>query len=173
VTDQLSPEGQELIGFARDLAYWLHRNQTDKSGKAYIKHPYRVANRLAVAGHSAEVVAAGYLHDVTEDTSASPNTLAKLGFPLETVEIVRLLDRNLSKKIYHQWDVTYAGWEAEDFPTETEYYYQEIRKHPGALAVKLADIEDNLLEWRLEKLDATTQDRLRAKYARALELLND
>lgn len=170
---EFTPEGKELFNFAGELATWLHRDQKDKSGVDYIRHPQRVAFTLWTQAQPAEVCAAGYLHDVTEDTSADSGTLWSLGFPTETIEIVNLLDRNRSKM---RWESAVYWSERGGNPltenSAAEFYYARIKEHPGALAVKLADIADNTLEWRLEKLDAKTQDRLRAKYARALELLS-
>lgn len=54
---------------AKDFAEKAHRGQTRKNSNApYITHPIRVAERLEVAGFSDELVCAGYLHDVVEDT---------------------------------------------------------------------------------------------------------
>jgi (p)ppGpp synthase/HD superfamily hydrolase len=50
------------------------------SGEPYIRHPERVAARLAAMGFPAEVVAAAYLHDVVEDTPVSgPEIAAEFG----------------------------------------------------------------------------------------------
>lgn len=51
------------------------------------------------------------------------------------------------------------------------FYYSQIRLNPGAVMVKLADINDNLQEWRLSYLPDATQARLRVKYAKAKTLL--
>ncbi|GAB3790936.1 HD domain-containing protein [Virgibacillus kimchii] len=54
---------------ARYFAEKAHEGQFRKtSGAPYITHPIRVAERLEKAGCSQEVVSAGYLHDVVEDT---------------------------------------------------------------------------------------------------------
>ncbi|WP_404451082.1 HD domain-containing protein [Virgibacillus necropolis] len=54
---------------AKDFAEKAHRGQTRKNSNApYITHPIRVAEKLERAGFSDEVVCAGYLHDVVEDT---------------------------------------------------------------------------------------------------------
>lgn len=53
-----------------------------------------------------------------------------------------------------------------------KFYYDRIRYNPGAKMVKLADIHDNLQEWRLSYLPPDTQDRLRTKYADAVRMLN-
>ncbi|MEN1968468.1 HD domain-containing protein [Lentibacillus sp. N15] len=54
---------------AKEFAEMAHKGQTRKSSDApYITHPIRVADRLEQAGFSDELVCAGYLHDVVEDT---------------------------------------------------------------------------------------------------------
>ncbi|HLS09067.1 HD domain-containing protein [Lentibacillus sp.] len=54
---------------AKEFAEKAHEGQTRKSsGDPYITHPIRVAERLEKSGFSDELVSAGYLHDVVEDT---------------------------------------------------------------------------------------------------------
>ncbi|MBP1948528.1 HD domain-containing protein [Virgibacillus litoralis] len=54
---------------AKAFAEKAHEGQKRKSSDAlYITHPIRVAERLEYSGFSDEVVCAGYLHDVVEDT---------------------------------------------------------------------------------------------------------
>jgi tryptophan 2,3-dioxygenase len=54
---------------------------------------------------------------------------------------------------------------------EDEVYYSRVSWNPIALAVKLADIDDNLAAWRFRKLDHDTQVELSNKYFRARQLL--
>jgi hypothetical protein len=52
-------------------------------------------------------------------------------------------------------------------------YYERVKEAgPLAVMIKLADIADNLSPERLDRLDPETQDRLKAKYAKAIEALN-
>ncbi|MGJ9459496.1 HD domain-containing protein [Oceanobacillus sp. CF4.6] len=54
---------------AKEYASKAHKEQTRKNSDApYITHPIRVAERLEAAGYSDELICAGYLHDVVEDT---------------------------------------------------------------------------------------------------------
>ncbi|MUV38427.1 GTP diphosphokinase [Lentibacillus sp. JNUCC-1] len=54
---------------AKAFAAKAHDGQTRKSSaEPYITHPIRVAERLEASGCSEEVICAGYLHDVVEDT---------------------------------------------------------------------------------------------------------
>lgn len=61
---------------ACDFATYVHREQRRQSGKPYIIHPIQVAGILANLHMDPETVAAGYLHDVVEDT---PVTLGDVG----------------------------------------------------------------------------------------------
>jgi (p)ppGpp synthase/HD superfamily hydrolase len=113
----------------------------------YIDHPKRVAAR--VNGDPEKAVA--WLHDVLEDTDATGKELEELGLPLEVINAVVLLTRS-----------------SEVIP---EDYYAAIRADQLALAVKLADIADNLNPARLAVLDTKTQERLRRKYHKGLTAL--
>lgn len=54
---------------AKAFATKAHEGQLRKNtGTPYITHPVRVAERLEHAGFSEELICAGYLHDVVEDT---------------------------------------------------------------------------------------------------------
>ncbi|SFB05290.1 HD domain-containing protein [Lentibacillus halodurans] len=54
---------------AKHFAAKAHEGQTRKSSNdPYITHPIRVAEQLEEAGFSDEIICAGYLHDVVEDT---------------------------------------------------------------------------------------------------------
>ncbi len=57
-----------LICRAFKFAYELHEGQYRKSGEPYICHPVAVAGLLRDLGGSSAMIAAGFLHDVVEDT---------------------------------------------------------------------------------------------------------
>lgn len=155
----------KTLGDVIALAEFAHRNQTDKAGEPYIKHPKRVLAKVQAQGAQPYVQMAAVLHDVTEDTAFTPSMLADLGVPESAVAIVKLLDRDYSKVDY----LRLAVKSENDSQKEQidEHYYAAIRRNPGALMVKLADIEDNLSAWRLTYLPEETQARLRMKYAKA------
>lgn len=140
--------GSGLVDAADALAADKHRGQVDKAGRPYIEHPRRVAARLS----DAEAQAVALLHDVLEDTDATPNELRRAGMPDRVVEAVLALTKR-----------------ADD-----ESYDDAVRRaaaHPLARQVKAADVADNADEQRLALLDEDTAARLRAKYARARQLL--
>jgi len=64
-------DSEALLASAFDFAYQLHEGQFRASGEPYIIHPVAVADLLRDIGASAGVIAAGFLHDVVEDTEVT------------------------------------------------------------------------------------------------------
>lgn len=73
----LSEAARSLLGNASEYASRAHSGQTRKSGIPYEEHPFEVARILAENGMDAEVIAAGILHDVVEDTEISTQDIEK------------------------------------------------------------------------------------------------
>src|SRR3954470_15672906 len=67
----LNEEHVELVKKAYKYAEYAHREQFRKSGEPYIIHPIQVAGILADLEMDPATVAAGFLHDVVEDTNVS------------------------------------------------------------------------------------------------------
>ena len=57
-----------LVELAYEYAAQAHAGQTRRSGEPYIQHPLRTALTLAQIRAENDVVIAGLLHDVPEDT---------------------------------------------------------------------------------------------------------
>jgi (p)ppGpp synthase/HD superfamily hydrolase len=133
------------------LAEFAHRNQFDKAGLPYIEHPRRVLENVKAMGVKPYVQQAAILHDVVEDTPFSIDILRSLGFSEPVLLVVDLVTRKKG--------------------VPSDQYYAAIRENPDAVAVKQADIRDNLAPWRLSYLDGSTQLRLMDKYATALRLI--
>jgi len=138
----------DLVATARSLATEHHAGQFDKAGQPYLGHIERVADR--VSHLEAEVFAAALLHDILEDTAATPADLAAAGIPATVIESVVLLTKT-------------GG--------PLDAYYARIREHPMALAVKLADIADNSDPARQAHLAPEVRERLTRKYAKAIAAL--
>lgn len=66
--DKLSTEDKKLIQKAYDVAYEAHKGQERASGEPYFNHVFETAKNLAIFGLDATTIAAGFLHDVIEDT---------------------------------------------------------------------------------------------------------
>ena len=65
-------DSDALLAAAFDFAFQLHDGQVRASGEPYIVHPVAVADLLRDIGASPSVIAAGFLHDVVEDTDVTP-----------------------------------------------------------------------------------------------------
>jgi GTP diphosphokinase / guanosine-3',5'-bis(diphosphate) 3'-diphosphatase len=75
--DTCPTEAEVLLAAAFDFAYQLHEGQFRASGEPYIIHPIAVAGLLRDIGASPAVVAAGFLHDVVEDTEVIPEEIER------------------------------------------------------------------------------------------------
>ncbi|WP_251151367.1 HD domain-containing protein [Cellulosimicrobium sp. Marseille-Q4280] len=143
-----------LVRAAADIADRAHRGQVDKLGKAYIDHPATVAATLTSQGHPAPVIAAGWLHDVVEDTDWTLGDLAAelsgAGTPDQVADTLRLV-----ALLTHQ-----RGEPRVD-------YYLRIATSEQAVTVKAADIAHNTSPERMDALDERTRERLTAKYRAA------
>ncbi len=157
-----------MISQAQVLSARVHAAQRDQAGAPYAGHPARVAANVQShpafatleAADREDLICAAYLHDVIEDGPEfgffyTPGDLIRMGFSLETANIVRLLTKP-------------PGISAE----ELDPYYLEIAEHPGARLVKLADIADNTNYVRAARLPAELRNRLAAKYVHALDMLS-
>ncbi|MGD9622260.1 HD domain-containing protein [Mycolicibacterium sp.] len=138
-----------ISALADSIAAAAHDGQLDKAGNPYIGHVRRVAGYVDPADQHA--VAAALLHDIVEDTAVTPADLTAAGLPGEVVDAVVLLTR-------------YDGLAPED-------YYTQIRRHPLAREVKLADLADNTDPSRLALLPPERQAKLTRKYAAAYQAL--
>lgn len=123
-----------LICSAFEFAYKLHEGQYRKSGEPYICHPIAVAGLLRYLGGSSEMVAAGFLHDIVEDTDVTPEELEKK-FGSEVSQLVegvtKLSKLNFSSKTERQ---------AENFRRMFLAMAKDIR----VIIVKLADRLHNM-----------------------------
>ena len=144
--------GPALVETARRLATQAHGEQKDKAGNPYIDHPRRVAERLEAAGASAQAVAAGWLHDVLEDTPTTATDLAAVGIPAEVIDAVTAVTKRPGEP--------------------TEDYAARIRASALGLQVKEADLADNCDPARMALLDENTRERLTSKYRRMRTLLH-
>ncbi|NCO75004.1 MAG: bifunctional (p)ppGpp synthetase/guanosine-3',5'-bis(diphosphate) 3'-pyrophosphohydrolase [Cyanobacteria bacterium] len=131
--DQNDPHNS-LICRAFNFAYSLHEGQYRKSGEPYIAHPVAVAELLRDLGGDSEMIAAGFLHDVVEDTEITCEEIEALfgANVRQLVEAVTKLSKyNFSSKKERQ---------AENFRRMFVAMAQDIR----VIVVKLADRLHNM-----------------------------
>ncbi|NLY80941.1 MAG: bifunctional (p)ppGpp synthetase/guanosine-3',5'-bis(diphosphate) 3'-pyrophosphohydrolase [Lysinibacillus sp.] len=77
VKTYMNNEHVEFVKKAYEVAKEAHKEQTRKSGEPYIIHPIQVAGILADLQMDPETIAAGFLHDVVEDTSVTREDLVR------------------------------------------------------------------------------------------------
>jgi (p)ppGpp synthase/HD superfamily hydrolase len=142
--DSTDPQVQRAFAFAKRA----HEGQIDKVGDPYIGHPMRVAS--SVTGVDEKIVAA--LHDVVEDCDVTLDDLRSEGYSEEIVAAVDALSKREGESL--------------------EESIARVVVNALATTVKYADVADNSNPERTAKLDPDTRERLAAKYARTITLLD-
>ncbi|MGB3613115.1 MAG: HD domain-containing protein, partial [Elainellaceae cyanobacterium] len=145
---QHNDAGSALVRDAFEFAYSLHQGQYRASGEPYIQHPIAVADLLQDLGGSAVMIAAGFLHDVVEDTDVSPEEIEqRFGVEVRTLVegVTKLSKFNFSSRLESQ---------AENFRRMFLAMAQDIR----VIVVKLADRLHNMRT--LEHLPEAKQRRI-------------
>ena len=127
----------ELYDLALKIAIQAHRDQKDKSGREYVMHPIRVAERCK--DPRAKIVA--LLHDTIEDTEVTVEYLREEGFPEEIINGIL----SVTKK---------EGESYEDF-------VRRAAENEIGIIVKKADLEDNMDIRRLREITDKDVERLR------------
>lgn len=131
---QTNRSDTDLICRAFDFAYQLHQGQYRASGEPYIIHPVAVAGLLRDLGGGGAMIAAGFLHDVVEDTDVTPEELEdRFGKEVRILVegVTKLSKFNFSSKTERQ---------AENFRRMFLAMAQDIR----VIVVKLADRLHNM-----------------------------
>lgn len=133
------------------IATKSHHGQKDKSGEPYILHPLRVMNALSGVGWPDDVLIVAVLHDVLEDTNTTVDALERAGFSHQV--IVALLSVTRTK-----------------YESYADYLARAKANWIGRV-VKIADLKDNLIWERLEKLHPEMRRNLKKRYETALEVM--
>ncbi|NJO85950.1 MAG: HD domain-containing protein, partial [Synechococcaceae cyanobacterium RM1_1_27] len=127
-------EDIDLIRRAFWFGHRLHQGQKRRSGEPYIAHPIAVATLLRDLGADAETIAAGFLHDVIEDTDITAEMLStEFGSEVSALVdgVTKLSKYNFSSKTAQQ---------AENFRRMFLAMAKDIR----VIVVKLADRLHNM-----------------------------
>jgi len=127
-------KGENLISRAFKFAYRLHKGQRRASGEPYIIHPVEVATLLRELGGGSAMIAAGFLHDVVEDTVVSADQI-EVEFGSEVRQLVEAVTK-LSKFNFE----SKKEQQAENFRRMFLAMARDIR----VIVVKLADRLHNM-----------------------------
>lgn len=134
------------VSTALMVANRAHSGQFDKGGQPYIRHPMRVS----AAMHSDDERIVALLHDVVEDSDITLGDLRRDGFSDAVVDAVDALTRRRHE--------VYSA------------YILRVAANPLAVAVKVADLADNMDLSRIPNPQPRDYARL-GKYGEALRVL--
>lgn len=149
----MSDERSDRVRQAELLASRAHAGQRDKLGADYMDHVRAVASAVRPLGEDHEITA--LLHDTIEDC------------PDRSIVSLDMIGERFGMTVRDAVDrmTKRAG---EDYK---DGYLRRVAASPISRAVKLADIAHN--RGRLDRLsDASTRERLHAKYRTAEALLS-
>ncbi|MGY3128822.1 (p)ppGpp synthase/HD superfamily hydrolase [Agrococcus sp. UYP33] len=121
--------------------------RVDRQGQPYVAHAIRVM--LDVDTDDERAVA--MLHDVFEWGTVTLRQFHAAKFPKRIVDAVDALTKRHGES--------------------TAEHVERVRGSELAATVKVADLRDNALEWRLDALDGATRDRLVGMYRETATLL--
>jgi len=142
-----SPKEVELVCSAFLFSHELHKGQKRKSGEPYIAHPVQVASMLRELWADGATIAAGFLHDVVEDTDVTAADIEQR-FGAE----VRLLVEGVTKLSKFNFSSKTAQ-QAENFRRMFVAMAKDIR----VIVVKLADRLHNMRTLEFLKPDPQKQ----------------
>jgi len=142
---------KEILNVAIDLAFEVHRKQTDKSGFPYILHSLHVMN--TINSDDIELKCIAVLHDVIEDSNM-------------TIKDLRINFSEFSERILHVLDIlTRRKRQSYD------EYIQRIKTNKDAIIVKIADLKHNMDITRLKEISDKDIERLKKYHKYYNELI--
>ncbi|MCR5491896.1 MAG: bifunctional (p)ppGpp synthetase/guanosine-3',5'-bis(diphosphate) 3'-pyrophosphohydrolase [Bacilli bacterium] len=150
-------DSQKLIHKAYLFAAKKHAGQKRKSGEDYIHHPLEVAYILAQLHSGPDTIAAGFLHDVVEDTDTTIEDIER-EFGEDVAKIVDSLTKIQRMKLSR---MTAEDFEAEDHRKIFLGMARDVR----VIIVKLADRLHNM-----RTLDSLSPERQTALSKETLEV---
>ncbi|MGN0805814.1 MAG: RelA/SpoT family protein, partial [Candidatus Coproplasma sp.] len=134
INDNYTDEERELLIKAYRYAEKMHESQKRASGDPYFTHPCAVAEILIDLGLDAPTVAAAFLHDVIEDTPATPEDIK----------------REFGEEVYHLVDgvtkldkIKFQSHEEEDAENFRKIFVA-MAKDVRVIIIKLADRLHNM-----------------------------
>jgi (p)ppGpp synthase/HD superfamily hydrolase len=128
------------LEIALELAATAHKHQVRKgNGMPYIVHPVHVAIILLKYGFSEEVVMAGLLHDMVEDTE------------MGLASIRERLGERVAELVKRMTDAPYGERERLSWEDQRAILLEHLRHgDPDVVAIKVADCLHNVATLKLE-----------------------
>jgi GTP diphosphokinase / guanosine-3',5'-bis(diphosphate) 3'-diphosphatase len=133
------------MSLIRAIAYAQkrHAGQTRKTGEPYVEHTLRVLDILKRYNLDKDILIAGVLHDITEDTEDS-NLLIADEFGKRVATMVYALSKNQKTKPSKES----PSDSHQRYKTRFRFYLARFAKvakeEPGVVFIKMADQIDNL-----------------------------
>ena len=135
--DAASNSEKELIAKAYNFAERAHEGQKRMSGEPYFVHVFEVAKKLAKLGMNTQIIAAGFLHDVIEDTNIPEEEIEKQIEQEFGTDMVFLV-----KGVTKLGKVKYRGYERHI--ESLRKFFMAIATDPRVVIIKFADRLHNL-----------------------------
>lgn len=150
-------DDRKMVEDAYNFAREKHAGVTRKSGEPYIQHPLEVAYILANLQGGPATLAAGFLHDVVEDTDVTVEDI-KQRFGEDVSFLVDSLTKIQRMKLSHRSE---SDFEAEDH----RKIFLGMAKDVRVILVKLADRLHNM-----RTLDSLSAERQKALSKETLDV---